>query len=129
MSNLRIEFTPLSQLGFSTDVLDDARVGTIIAGLVGDVTLHLQHTIMIHVFLNDADGLVLRSRFYIGAAIRLYAPERIAELSAFAFNRPIFRRRFVPSRAPRAMARHCAREYANLATLLPELYRRFHERP
>jgi hypothetical protein len=129
MSNLRIEFAPPSQLGFSTDAMDDPRVGTIIAGLVGDMTLHLQHTIMIHVFLNGADGLVLRSRFYIGAAIRLYAPERIAELSAFAFNRPMFRRRFVPSRAPRALARHCAREYANLATLLPELYRRFRERP
>jgi hypothetical protein len=129
MSNLRIEFTPPSQLGFSIDAIDDPRVGTIIAGLVGDVTVHLQHTIMIHVFLNGADGLVLRSRFYIGAAIRLYALERIAELSAFAFNRPVFRRRFVPSRAPRALARHCAREYANLATLLPELYRRFHESP
>jgi DAPG hydrolase PhiG domain len=128
MSNLRIEFTPPSQLGFSTDAIDDLRVGTIIAGLVGDMTVHLQHTIMIHVFLNAADGLVLRSRFYIGGAIRLYAPERIAAVSAFVFNRPVFRRRFVPSRAARALARHCAREYANLAALLPELYRRFHER-
>src|SRR3984885_10362587 len=100
MSNLRIEFAPPSQLGFSTDAINDPRVGTIIAGLVGDVTLHLQHTIMIHVFLNAADGLVLRSRFYIGAAIRLYAPERIAAFSAFAFNRPVVRLRFVPSRAP-----------------------------
>jgi hypothetical protein len=54
MSNLRIEFTPPSQLGFSTDAIDDLRVGTIIAGLVGDMAVHLQHTIMIHVFLNGA---------------------------------------------------------------------------
>jgi hypothetical protein len=26
---------------------------------------------------------------------------------------------------PRALARHCAEEYANLATLLPELFERF----
>ena len=33
---------------------------------------------MVHVFLNAADGLVLRSRFYIGGAIRLYSSKRIA---------------------------------------------------
>ena len=128
MSNLRIEFAPPSQIGFSSDAIDDPRVGTIIAGLVGDVTAHLQHTIMVHVFLNAADGLVLRSRFYIGGAIRLYASERIARLSAIARNRRPFCRRIISSRAPRAMARHCAREYANLATLLPELHGRFHDR-
>ena len=80
MSSLRIEFAPPSRLGFSTDAVDDKRVGTIIAGLVGDVTAHLQHTLMIHVFLNAADGLVLRSRFYVGGALRPYAPNQIAEL-------------------------------------------------
>jgi phloretin hydrolase len=44
MSNLRIEFASPSQIGFSTDAIDDPRIGTIIAGLVGDVTAHLQHT-------------------------------------------------------------------------------------
>src|SRR5262249_20201219 len=124
MRSLRIEFLPPSKLGFSTDAVDDPRVGTIIAGLVGDVAARLQHTIMIHVFLNAADGLILRCRFYIGAEIRLYPPEPIAAVSSRALNRPLFRR-FCPSRAPRALARHCAREYANLAALLPELHRRF----
>ena len=127
MSDLRIEFAPPSQLGFSTDAVDDPRVGTIIAGLVGDVAAHLQHTLMIHVFLNAADGLVLRSRFYVGGALRPYAPKQIAELGASVLDRPLFRRRIISPRAPRAMARHCAREYANLATLLPELHRRFYD--
>ena len=127
MSSPRIEFAPPSQLGFSTDAADDPRVGTIIAGLVGEAAARLQHTIMIHVFLNAADGLVLRCRFYLGGAIRLYAPKRIAALSASVLDRPVFRRRIISSRAPRAMARHCAREYANLATLLPELHRRFQD--
>jgi DAPG hydrolase PhiG domain len=87
----------------------------------------LQHTLMIHVFLNAAEGLVLRSRFYMGGAIQLYAPEFIATLSAAALNRALFRRFVISSRAPRALARHCSREYANLGALLPELYRRFHD--
>jgi hypothetical protein len=125
MSNLRIAFLPPSQLGFSTDAVDDPGVGTIVAGLVGDANARLQHTLMIHVFLNAADGLVPRSRFWVGGAIRLYAPDRVAALTARAMNRPAFRRRIISARAPRAMARHCAREYANLATLLPELHNRF----
>jgi len=127
MSNLRIAFLPPSQLGFSTDAVDDPRVGTIVAGLVGDATARVQHTLMIHVFLNAPDGLTLRSRFWVGGVIRLYAQERVAALSGRAMNRPLFRRRIISSRAPRAMARHCAREYANLATLLPELHDRFSE--
>jgi hypothetical protein len=35
------------------------------------------------------------------------------------------RRLALPASLPRALAGHCAEEYANLATLLPELYRRF----
>jgi hypothetical protein len=31
----------------------------------------------------------------------------------------------LPAGLPRALARHCAEEYANLGSLLPELYRRF----
>lgn len=127
MRGLRIEFAPPSQLGFSTDAVDDPRVGTIIARFVGDMAARLQHTLMIHVFLNAAEGLVLRSRFYMGGAIQLYAPEFIATLSAAALNRALFRRFVISSRAPRALARHCSREYADLGALLPELYRRFHD--
>jgi phloretin hydrolase len=82
MRSMKIEFAVPSRLGFSNDAVNDPRVGTIIAGLVGDVAARLQHTLMIHVFLKAADGLVLRSRFYMGAAIQLYAPEFIARLSA-----------------------------------------------
>jgi hypothetical protein len=35
------------------------------------------------------------------------------------------RRALLPRRLPRALAHHCAEEYANLAALLPELYERF----
>ena len=31
----------------------------------------------------------------------------------------------MPAGLPRALATHCAEEYANLAAILPDLYRRF----
>ena len=44
-------------------------------------------------------------------------------------NRPALRRRMLPAAAPRALARHCVEEYANLGALLPELYGRFASDP
>jgi hypothetical protein len=119
----RIEFLQPSRMGMSSDALKDTRVGTIACGYAGDDSRHVRHSPMFHVFLNDEDGLVLRSRFWLGAALRPYGPlGRIGEL---ALNRPAVRRRALPRGLPQALARHCAEEYANLAALLPELYGRF----
>jgi hypothetical protein len=82
----------------------------------------MQHTKMVHAFLRSHDGVVLRSRFWLGAALRPYLPEPFAGLSARILNRPSVRRRLVPAQVPRALARHCAEEYSNLAALLPELF-------
>jgi len=38
---------------------------------------------------------------------------------------PAIRARLIPRRAPLAMARHCATEYANLGAILPELFARY----
>ncbi len=122
MDPLRIAFLPPSQLGFASDALDDPHVATIVGGLVGDERRHVQHTLMTHVFLTAADGVVLRSRFWIGAALRPYAPRPVADLAARVLVRHAVRKRLVPARTPLAMATHCAAEYANLAGLLPELY-------
>jgi len=82
----------------------------------------MQHTKMVHVFLESNGGLVLRSRFWLGAVVRPYVPEPLAGVAARVLNRPAVRRRLVPRDVPPALARHCAEEYANLAALLPELY-------
>jgi hypothetical protein len=103
----RIDFQRPTQLGFSTDALDDPRIATIVAGLVSDDSLHVQHTLMAHVFLNSPRGVTLRSRFWIGAVLR-------SDLRAL-----------IPPRAAHALASHCAAEYANLASLLPGLHRRY----
>jgi hypothetical protein len=125
MERLRIAFHAPERLGFSTDALEDRRVGTIVGGLVGDDRRRIQHTLMVHVFLNCTQGLVLRSRFWIGAALRPYARDVIANPVGRALNRRFVRSRLLPKRTPRVMAEHCAAEYANLAALLPELHARY----
>lgn len=125
VEHLRIDFQAPTALGFSGDALDDPRVATIVGGFAGDERRRMQHTLMVHVFLGDGDGVVLRSRFWIGAAMRPYLPSALAAPLAWAVDRPAVRRRMIPSVVPLTLARHCAEEYANLAALLPELYERF----
>jgi hypothetical protein len=119
----RIAFCAPRELGFGTDALEDPRVGTIVCGRVGDDRRRLQHSVMAHVFLRDEQGLLLRSRFWLGAAMRPYLPGAASDLIGRALNRRWLRRLAVPAEAPRALAVHCAEEFANLAALLPELRR------
>ncbi len=121
----RIAFVAPTELGFSTDALDDPHAATIVCGFAGDDRRRLRHTPMAHVFLREGDGVVLRSRFWLGAAIRPYVPEPLAGAAGWALNRRAVRERSLPKRLPEALARHCAEEYANLGALLPELYARF----
>jgi hypothetical protein len=120
----RIEFLPPSEFGFSSDALDDPRVGTIVCGLVGDDRKRLRHTAMAHVFLEDGDGLILRSRFWLGARIRPYLPGPLAGAGEAALNRRAVRDLALPKHVAPALAQHCAEEYANLARILPGLYAR-----
>ncbi len=118
----RIAFVPPSELGFADDALGDPAVGTIVCGWVGDDTRRVRHSAMAHVFLAEGDGLVLRSCFWLGSAIRPYAPAAIAGPAERLLNRPAVRRAALPDGLPQALARHCAEEYANLASILPELH-------
>lgn len=121
----RIAFQPPTSLGFSTDALDDPAVATIVCGFVGDDRRRLRHSKMAHVFLAEPDGVVLRSHFWLGAAIRPYLPAPLATPVGLALNNRLVRRLSLPAGLPRSLATHCAEEYANLASLLPELYGRF----
>jgi phloretin hydrolase len=121
----RIAFQPPTAIGFSTDALDDTAVATIVCGYVGDDTRRLRHSTMAHVFLAEEDGVVLRSHFWLGAAVRPYLPAPLAAPLGWALNNPLVRRASLPRELPRALATHCAEEYANLGALLPELHARF----
>ena len=95
---------------------------------VGSFSKKALHTDMCHVVRNTADGVEMRSRFWIG---------RNLALTVFSDNSPIhrlintrlIRRIFIPADAPAQMAHHCAQEYNNLAAILPELYRDYAETP
>lgn len=121
----RIAFVAPSELGFSGDALEDPRVATIACARVGDDGRHLEHSLMAHVFLAEEDGVVLRSHFWLGAAIRPYAPGALAASVGLLLNNRVVRRLAMPSSLAPALARHCAEEYANLAAILPELHAAF----
>lgn len=125
----RIAFKRPTELGFSSDALDDPAVAAIVCGEVGDDRRRVRHSAMAHVFLRDGDAVVLRSHFWLGAKIRPYLPQPLADAAARLLNRPPVRRLALPSGLPPALATHCAEEYANLATLLPELHERFAATP
>lgn len=122
----RIAFCPPRELGFASDALEDPRVATIVCGWAGDDRRRVRHTPMAHVFLRDpnGEGVVLRSRFWLGAAVRPYAPAPLAALGERLLNTRRARRMTLPREIPRALATHCAEEFANLAALLPELHAR-----
>jgi phloretin hydrolase len=119
----RIAFQSPTEMGMSTDALEHPDVATIVCGYAGDDRRHVRHTPMFHVFLREHDGVVLRSRFWIGAALRPYGS--LGAPAAPLLNNRLVRRLALPDGLPRALANHCAEEYANLAVLLPELYARF----
>lgn len=121
----RIAFVAPTELGFGSDALDDPAVGTVVCGWVGDDRRRARHSVMAHVFLRDGEGLVLRSHFWLGAAVRPYLPSPLATPAAALLNRRAFRDLTLPDGLAPGLARHCAEEYANLATLLPELHSRF----
>ena len=125
VAHARIAFMPPTEIGFSTDALDDPRVATIVGGHVGDDRRRSRHSLMVHVFLNEGGSLVLRSRFWFGLLMRPYLPAPLAAPVAPLLNTPAVRRRLLPSGLPRAVAHHCAEEYANLAELLPDLHARY----
>jgi phloretin hydrolase len=125
----RIAFCRPTDLGFATDALDDPAVATIVCGEVEADRRRVRHSAMAHVFLSDGEGVVLRSHFWLGALIRPYLPAALAEPAARVLNNRAVRSLALPADLPRALAGHCAEEYANLAGLLPELYGRYAGKP
>jgi hypothetical protein len=129
MQHLRIRFMNPTEFGFPPTALDDPGVATIVCGLVGDDRKHVWHTAMCHFARVADEGVVLRSRFWLGAELGPFSSSPITKPLRALMNAPMERRHLIPDRAARAMAEHCAAEYANLGSLLPELYSRYASSP
>lgn len=127
-SRLRTEFTSPLGFGFSHRPFANPEVKVIISARVGDAMM--THTDMAHVFIQEGEGLVLRSRMWIAEHVRprlpgpLVAAEDIAENLA---SRKLVRDIAVPDGIGASVARHGAEEYTQLGEILPGLYERFAE--
>jgi len=79
---------------------------------------------VVHLFLAAPEGVVQRSRFWIGAVLRPYGPAAIPDVVSPLIGHRFVRARVIPRCTARMMAERCAAEYTNLATLPPELQAR-----
>jgi phloretin hydrolase len=129
MQRLRIRFLDPVEFGFPRNALRDPSIATIVCGIVGDERRRAWHTRLCHFARRTPDGVELRSRFWLGAELRLFSTSPLASPVNMLLSRPVVRRRVVPRRAPEVMAAHCAAEFANLASLLPPLYREHRQAP
>lgn len=125
-SQLRTEFTSPLGFGFSRRPFAHPEVKVIISARVGDAVM--THTDMAHVFIEQGDGLVLRSRFWIAEHVRPRLPGPLVGAEDFGENlasRKFVRDLAVPDGIGPAVARHGAEEYTQLGQILPGLYERF----
>lgn len=125
-SRLRTEFTSPLGFGFSHRPFANPEVKVIISARVGDALM--THTDMAHVYLEEGDGLVLRSRMWIAGHVRPRLPGPLAGAEDIAENlasRKLIRDLAVPDGIGASVARHGAEEHAQLGEILPGLYERF----
>jgi hypothetical protein len=121
---LSITFIPPDDFGFDTLRFEKAGVATAICTVVGSVTKKVRHTRMCHLVRKTAGGVEMRSRFWIGGNIKVNFFSEKSIVNRIA-NTKLIRKLAIPSDTSYQMALHCAREYNNLAAILPELYREY----
>jgi phloretin hydrolase len=119
---LAIYFMPPEDFGFDASRFDSAKVATVVCTEVSSVTKKVRHTRMCHYVRKTSRGVEMRSRFWVGVNIKVDMFPEGSIVNRMA-NAKFMRRLTIPRGTPLEMARHCAREYANLAEILPDLYR------
>jgi phloretin hydrolase len=124
IEELSIRFVPPEEFNFATACFERARVATVLCAIVGWPARKLQHTRMVHFVRNTANGVEMRSRFWIGYRIRWTGSGADSILNR-ALNTRTLKGLLIKMNVARSMAYHCAQEYANLASILPPLYERF----
>ena len=125
---LMIVFVPPEEFGFDVSRFDEAKVGTVVCANVGspEILGGIFFTKMCHFVRETAEGVEIRSRFWIGQDIVKEGKEEGAFINRL-LNTRFFKRRALP-RVAHHVARHCAAEYTNLAFLLPRLFGEYRDR-
>ena len=119
VTQLRLDFVPPFEFGFS-ELPENT---TMLAVRVGIANGLLKTTDMIHYVRPVDGGVEMLSRFWIGR--ELEAMSGGFGLLAPLANTPFVKQHLVPDNLPYELALHCANEYSQLASFLPEVYRRF----
>ena len=119
VSQLRLDFVAPTEFGF--DELPEG--STMLAVRVGLPNGLLKTTDMIHYVRPVEGGVEMRSRFWI--AREFEAMTGGLGLAAFLADNPFVKSLVVPENLPHELALHCANEYAQLASFLPEVYSRY----
>lgn len=117
VNRIRLDFVPPSEFGFE-ELPEDTTMITVRVGFANGL---VKHTDMIHYVRPVEGGVEMRSRFWLARDIE--AMSGGLGLVAFIANNNLFKQLALPSNAPKELAFHCASEYSQLASFLPELYR------
>lgn len=119
VAQLRLDFVPPKEFGFE-QLPDDA---TMLAVRVGLANGAIKTTDMVHYVRPVEGGVEMRSRFWI--AQDLEGMSGGAGILAFLVNNSVFKRNVLPEGLPQQLALHCANEYSQLASFLPQVYEQY----
>jgi hypothetical protein len=125
---LMIVFVPPEEFGFDLSRFGESKVGTIVCANVGfpDLLGGIFITKMCHFVRETAEGVEMRSRFWIGQDIAKEGKKEEALINRL-LNTRVFKKRALP-RVAHHVAHHCAAEYTNLACILPRIFAEFRDR-
>lgn len=116
VARLRLDFIAPAEFGF-----DKLPAGsTMLAVRVGLPNGLLKTTDMIHYVRPVEGGVEMRSRFWIAREFEAMAGG--LGVAAALANNSVVKRIVVPENLPQELALHCANEYSQLASFLPEVY-------
>jgi len=121
VARLRLDFVAPSEFGF--EELPEG--STMLAVRVGLPNGLLKTTDMIHYVRSVEGGVEMRSRFWIARKFEAMAGG-LGVAAALADN-SLVKQILVPENLPQELALHCANEYSQLASFLPEVYSHYAE--
>jgi len=116
---MRLDFVDPREFGFEST----PNGGTIVCARVGLPNGLLKHTDMIHHVREVRDGLEMRSRFWMARAFEAMAGG--TGVVASLLDIEAVKNQLLKPHAARELAFHCAQEYSQLASFLPELYTQY----